>query len=123
MLFDDFRAKDYPFNLLLKLLDRYDTTYEFKGGSGAWLPQTIIITCPRHPQAEYTYWRGSKEHEEKEHEDIQQLLRRITEIRAFGISGAAEQELLNRRAEGTPCASPDADQAALEAMMDEAVRY
>lgn len=97
VLFDDFRHNHCKFEDLLTLTDRYSTFVNVKGGEMPWEPKTIIITCPRPPEQEFTYWRGSTEHEEKQHEDIQQLLRRITEVRHFGPMGAAEEELLRRK--------------------------
>lgn len=70
VLFDDFRGRDMPFQRLLKLLDRYDTRVNVKGTSMRWEPETIIITCPRPPAEEYTFWRNSTEHQAVKHEDM-----------------------------------------------------
>lgn len=76
-IFDDFRASDMPFNMLLKVLDRYPLQLETKGGFTHWYPEKIIITTPLSP--EYTYGAIPQE-------DMRQLLRRITEVKAFPMS-------------------------------------
>jgi len=67
-ILDDFRPDDCPFNLLLKLLDRFPLLVQYKGGYVDWIPQIIIITSPMPPS--YMY-------QSKPHDDIAQLLRRI----------------------------------------------
>lgn len=71
-LLDDFRPWDIPFNLLLRLLDRYPVMVPVKGGEMAWTYETIIVTGPYHPRALDA--RG---------EDIGQLVRRITHFFGF----------------------------------------
>lgn len=72
VLLDDFRTDYMPFTSLLRLLHEYAYTVETKGGSRQLLAETIIITCPYHPQELYR---------ESVTEDLTQLIRRITEIR------------------------------------------
>lgn len=72
VLLDDYRPDDFKFKKLLRLLDRYPTRVETKGGSRQFLAEKIFVTTPYHPR-EYV--------PHSEHPD--QLLRRITEIREF----------------------------------------
>lgn len=73
VLFDDFRPDWFGFSHLLRLLDIYPLTVERKGGMCEVRYNTVIITCPWHPAQLYR----------DEEEEIDQLLRRITEIREF----------------------------------------
>lgn len=77
-ILDDIRTNSCPFNFLLRLLDRYKLNVPIKGGFTFWTPQTIIITCPVAPQKLYVHRETG---EEWDHLD--QLLRRIDEIRDF----------------------------------------
>lgn len=70
---DDFRGSMMKFTDLLKMLDRYPYTVEFKGGHRQLLAKTIYITAPYHPRD----WYPSKG------EHLKQLLRRIDTIRYF----------------------------------------
>lgn len=72
-IFDDLRPQDVTFSLMLKLLDRYPMRVRVIGGDVNWAPKVIVITTPNPPEAFYA-----------EREDIGQLLRRITVVRAFG---------------------------------------
>lgn len=76
VLFDDFRATWCDFDYLLRVLDRYPVRIENKGGSRQLLAKKIIVTCPYSPKQLYS---GIDE------EDICQLLRRIDEVRVFGV--------------------------------------
>jgi len=78
-ILDDFRPDDCPFNLLLKLLDRYPLLVQFKGGYVDWIPDVILITSPMPP--EYMY-------QSKVKDDIAQLLRRIDYIFEFPLDNA-----------------------------------
>jgi len=72
-IFDDFRAKHVSrFDYLLRLLDRYPVSVEYKGGWIKWVPKYIFITCPYDVD---TCFSKRKEHMP---EDIAQLHRRIT---------------------------------------------
>lgn len=78
-IFDDFRAKHVSsFAFLLRLLDRYPVSCEFKGGFVSWTPSFIFITCPEPPEVLFS---TRKEHVP---EDIAQLNRRIS--KQFEIS-------------------------------------
>lgn len=66
--FDDFRGEHCDYANLLKVLDRYPLIVENKGGSANLMAHTIIITAPYKPDLAYP---------EREHEQMDQLLRRI----------------------------------------------
>jgi len=83
-IFDDFRAGDMPFNLLLRLLDRYPLQVETKGGFAHWYPKKIILTTSLPPELAYG---GAPQ------EDMRQLLRRITEVKAFPLPPDEEAAL------------------------------
>jgi len=72
VLIDDIRKDFAKYHQLLKLLDRYPYIVECKGGSRQFLATHIIITSPFHPKELY-----------HTREDIQQLLRRIDNIKEF----------------------------------------
>jgi hypothetical protein len=72
VIIDDFRKDFCKFHELLKLLDRYPYRVECKGGSRQFLATHIIITSAYHPEDIYDT-----------REDLQQLLRRIDEIKMF----------------------------------------
>lgn len=77
-IFDDFRAKHVTsFAFLLRLLDRYPVSVEFKGGFVDWSPKVIFITAPSDPKELF--------HARNVHvpEDINQLMRRISKIFEF----------------------------------------
>lgn len=74
VIFDDFRAKHVTsFAFLLRILDRYPVSVEFKGGFVKLNPSLIFITCPYDPDE---CFKTRKEHVP---EDILQLKRRINE--------------------------------------------
>lgn len=82
VIFEDFRHDQLPFAYLLQLLDRYPCLVDIKGTSSQFTASHIFITCPNDPRAEYT----GTNHSTNEHwsrENIDQLLRRITQIRHF----------------------------------------
>lgn len=76
-ILDELRAEDYPYRFLLRLLDGREVRVPVKGGFACWNPEVVIITTPHSPQATY--------HDELVEKDggIDQLLRRITQIREF----------------------------------------
>jgi len=75
VILDDFRPDWFSFSYLLGLLDRYPFCVETKGGTRQFLARRIWITAPSRP--ELMFCSQVKE------DDINQLLRRITEIREF----------------------------------------
>lgn len=85
VIFDDFRGGDMPFNLLLRLLDRYPMQVETKGGFAHWYPKKIIVTTPLTPDLTYGAIPA---------EDMRQLMRRITEVKAFPLSEEEEAALV-----------------------------
>jgi hypothetical protein len=76
VIIDDYRRDFSTFGDLLRLFDRYPLIVETKGGSVQFLAKTIVVTTPKNPR---DTWDSRTE------EDIQQLLRRITEIKHFAI--------------------------------------
>lgn len=78
VIIDDYRRDLCTFAELLRLLDQYPYRVEFKGGSCQFAARDLVITTPLHPR---DTWAGRTE------EDIQQLLRRIDEVRYFGADG------------------------------------
>lgn len=76
IIIDDFRGDFCEFHTLLRILDKYPYQVELKGSS-AWLrAETIIITSCHPPDQVYR---------NRTTEDIEQLMRRITEIRHFDV--------------------------------------
>lgn len=71
VIFDDFRCDDMPLRELLRILDRYPTNVNTKGGYRLWQPARIYITSCWHPRD--VGYDGDRE-------DIAQLLRRIGRI-------------------------------------------
>lgn len=72
VIIDDMRKDFTKFHLLLKMLGGTPYTVETKGGSRQFLAKRIIITSCYSPYEMY-----------ETREDIQQLIRRITEIKKF----------------------------------------
>ncbi len=70
VLLDDFRTDWMPSSYLLRLLDKWPMTVEFKGGSTAWVPTKIYITTDANPVDWFADQAGLSA----------QVLRRITKI-------------------------------------------
>lgn len=73
-ILEEFRGQ-LPFGMLLSLLDRYDCTVQVKGGMVQFCATLIVITSPVAP----TEWYSSEKLQKDD--SVDQLLRRITEIR------------------------------------------
>jgi len=73
VIIDDFRKSFISFSELLRLLDCYPYLVECKGGSRQFLAKQIIITSPFHPKEIFS----------ENGEEIEQLIRRINEIKEF----------------------------------------
>lgn len=73
VIIDEFRAKTWPYDLMLRITDGYKMRLPIKGGFTVWKPKVIYITCPLSPAAVY---HGQLEY----HGSIEQLERRITNI-------------------------------------------
>lgn len=71
VLLEEFRGQ-LPLGMMLRLLDRYDCKVQYKGGMIEFVATKIVITSPKHPQEWYESIGNDK---------IDQLLRRITEIK------------------------------------------
>lgn len=74
VIIDDYRRDFSTFAELLRLFDRYPMRVEIKGGSVPFLAKTIVVTTSKDP---YDTWEGRSD------EEIQQLIRRIDEIKLF----------------------------------------
>lgn len=78
VIFEEFRGQ-FPFGMLLRILDRYDCRLQYKGGTVEFCATNIVLTSPKHP-AEWYRCDGT--------DRIGQLFRRITntyEITTLGI--------------------------------------
>lgn len=84
VILDDFDDSWMTYQELLSLLDRYERTVEFKGGSRQFLARRTVITSQWEPQRYYSA-KG----------DISQLLRRITKIIHLHEHGQWKTELEN----------------------------
>lgn len=84
VIFDDFRGDFCKLRVLLRLLDRYEYRVEVKGSSRQFLAKNIVITSCYSPTQVYK--------NNGDGENINQLVRRITEIRRFGPPTAADIE-------------------------------
>lgn len=76
VIIDDIRPDFCTFNEMLRLLDRYPYTIEFKGGSRQFLAKRLVITCPYSPDE---FYKGLN------NEDIDQFRRRIDILLKFPI--------------------------------------
>ena len=74
VIIDDFRRDFCTFAELLRLLDRYPLTVEIKGGTVSFTSRRIFITTPKNVE---DTWEG------RNVGDLEQLRRRITEVRFF----------------------------------------
>jgi len=77
VVFNDLRAKNFPYVDLLNLLDGYEIKLEIKGSFTIWKPEKIWITSPWHPEDAY-YMTAAMEG------GIEQLMRRITKCECIG---------------------------------------
>jgi hypothetical protein len=78
VIMDDYRPAMCPFSELLRILDRYPMKVEMKGSSTDLSATTFIITTCQRPEI---LWNGKTE------EQIDQLLRRLSEIVEFHPDG------------------------------------
>ncbi len=76
VIIDEFRAGNCAYNILLGLLDGYERRVQIKCSHTIWKPKVIYITAPLPPNQVYA---GQLEY----HGSVDQLLRRITEIKEF----------------------------------------
>jgi len=75
VILDDFRASHCEYDELLRILDRYPFTVDCKGGSRQLLATLTIITSHKSPQDLFSNSR----------ENVDQLLRRIDELKEFTL--------------------------------------
>lgn len=85
VLIDDLRANDWKYNFMLKLLDGRDIRVPIKGSFTIFSARRIWITCPYKPEVAYA---GQVTY----HDNIAQLLRRITTITKFDLPNQPEEE-------------------------------
>lgn len=88
-LIDDVRAGDWYYTNLLRLTDGYEKEEECKGSSAIWHPEVIVITSPYPPEECYKGQVDYRDH-------INQLLRRIIEIREFRYAPGEEPKMARR---------------------------
>lgn len=81
VIIDDFRPNFCDFHELLRILDRYEYRVMVKGGSRQLRCKWLWITAPFHPKDAYPCLT----------EDVNQLLRRIDEIKFFGPEVLAQK--------------------------------
>lgn len=74
VLFDDYRG-EFPYGMLLTLLDRYECKVQIKGGMVQFKPKVIFITSPLRPYEIYKCLNNG--------DSIDQLYRRITQEMHF----------------------------------------
>lgn len=82
VIIDDYRDSWWIFTEILRLLDRYPTQVEVKGGMRQWVPEKIWVTSAHSPRELY---KGVGE-------DIQQLVRRCTVIEEMVFKWEPPQE-------------------------------
>lgn len=75
VVFDDLRSSWFEYAYLLKLLDRYPTQVELKGGSRQFRATEIWVTSPFPPNEMY---QKMQETDDGKRDLIDQLLRRVT---------------------------------------------
>ena len=86
VIMDEFRGQ-LPLGYILRLLDRYQMKVECKGGMVEFVADEIIITSPSHPKTWYTQLAQENV--------LQQLLRRIDEIKIFNEDGIFDITSMN----------------------------
>lgn len=101
-LFDDFRKDFCTFHELLRILDRYPYTVEVKGGSRKLNSKRMYITSCYPPEEMYNT-----------REDVNQLIRRCTEIIELGPNS----EVLTQRSGGNTI-PPTSNQEIYECLLD-----
>lgn len=72
IIFDDLRSSWFEYSYLLKLLDRYPTQVECKGGSRQWKAVHVFVTSPFEPKGMYAQMQ-----ERDTTDSIEQLVRRV----------------------------------------------
>jgi len=84
-LLDDFREFDLPFNIVLKISDRYPFTLEFKGSQIPLNSPFIIFTSPKSIEQTFT----------ETPEDLKQLNRRLIQINLDSVEDVSKIDLRN----------------------------
>lgn len=87
-ILDDLRSKQVPqFAFLLRLLDRYPMSVEFKGGFVNWAPELIFITSAYDPEECFATRNTHRP------EDIRQLTRRLVKVCNFASAMDTEEKM------------------------------
>lgn len=79
VILDDLRPGFCKFEYLLRLFDGYPVTVNVKGGYWQWMAEKIIVTAPTEPGQMYVNRETGQEWD-----NLDQLIRRIDEIKGFG---------------------------------------
>ena len=87
LLFDDIRNHNIPFEQLLKITDRYPYTLFYKGGAIPLNSPFIIFTSPCGISQTFGY--------QGQHENLNQLRRRLTEIDLDMVNDVSAVDLRN----------------------------
>lgn len=106
VILDDIRADSIQYNQLLRILDRYPTRVEYKGGSVQWVPEVIVITAPMGPEQ---FFRPG--------DDIDQLKRRISRIIEFESGGHTDLASYAITRPNTPTTSISEDEQSNEVLI------
>lgn len=80
VILDDIRPSTFNFSFMLRLLDRYPIEVPIKGGFASWRPKEIWVTAPGTPRELYRNYTTKEPYE-----GIEQLERRIDDLREFTI--------------------------------------
>lgn len=81
VIIDDYRCDFCKFSELLRLFDRYPLRLPVKGSTVQFRAKRIFVTAPKSPEE---MWRNRCE------EDLNQLIRRITEIKFFNLDSLSQ---------------------------------
>lgn len=76
-IIEELRPSTWKYKNMLRLLDGYESRVPVKGSFAIWKAKTVVITTPHDPATTY---KGQIDFGDG---DIDQLLRRITEVREF----------------------------------------
>lgn len=90
-IIDELRAKNWPYELMLRLLDGYQLKVPIKGGFTIWKPEVVYITTCASPEATYA---GQMEFQGS----IDQLKRRLTRVENLEVKSLD----VNRVTPGAP---------------------
>lgn len=113
VILDDIRASTWGFSNLLRITDRYPIDVPIKGGFVHWDPAMVIITAPGAPREVYSSHATGEPFD-----GIEQLERRITELRRFGADGTSVQDCKGNEEDRKRTDEDRADRDAIESMLE-----